>query len=119
MGAAIAILLIIKDKAYYSWLGNVRIYLKENADIKQLTIDHSINTENKNLFLTRCVNGKEFREELPCSTVNITTATHLLLCSDGFYQNLTTEDICLYGADAVRLITDSGDDFSVIEVSLE
>jgi serine/threonine protein phosphatase PrpC len=119
MGAAIAVLLIIEEKAYFSWLGNVRIYLIKNNDIKQLTTDHVINSENKNLFLTRCVNGKEFREEPPCGTVNLTPEAHLLLCSDGFYQNLTMEDICYYGADAVRLITDAVDDFSVIKVSLE
>jgi serine/threonine protein phosphatase PrpC len=85
MGAAIAILLVIGGKAYYSWLGNVRVYLMESHDIKQLTSDHVINDENKNLFLTRCVNGKEFREELPCGTVNINPESHLLLYSDGFY----------------------------------
>ena len=119
MGAAIAILLIIEEKAYFSWLGNVRIYLKENNDMRQLTIDHAINIENKNLYLTRCINGKEFREEPPCGAVSFTPATRLLLCTDGFYQNLTQTGIYCRGIDAMWLIMNATDDFSAIEVSFE
>ena len=119
MGAAIAVLLIMEEKAYFSWLGNVRIYLKENNNMKQLTIDHAINIENKNLYLTRCINGKEFREESPCGIVSFTPAKRLLLCTDGFYQNLTQTGIYRFGIDAMWFITDATDDFSAIEVSFE
>jgi serine/threonine protein phosphatase PrpC len=120
MGAAIALLLIMDEKAYFSWLGNVRIYLKESAGIKQLTTDHiypvDISSENKNIFLTQCISGKEFREEPPCDVINITPSSHVILCTDGFYQNLTQEKILDFGADAVQFISDNFDDFSVIEL---
>ena len=121
MGAAMAVLLVIDKKAYFSWLGNVRIYLKDKTDSKQLTTDHTytanVNNENKNIFLTRCIRGKEFREEPPCHAINITPTAHILLCTDGFYQNLTPQNLSDFGANAVQFISDAADDFSVIELS--
>lgn len=121
MGAAMAVLLVTSDKACFSWLGNVRIYLKNQAEVKQLTTDHTysveVNSENKNTFLTRCIRGKELREEPPCHTINITPAAHILLCTDGFYQNITPQNLSGFGANAVQFISDANDDFSVIELS--
>lgn len=120
MGAAIAVLLVIDQKAYFSWLGNVRIYLKEGNGLMRLTSDHTspeyTSTDSQNQFLTRCINGKGFREEPPFQTISLASASFILLCTDGFYQNLTLDDISKYGAEAVQFITGSTDDFSVIEL---
>jgi serine/threonine protein phosphatase PrpC len=121
MGAAVAVLLTIGDKAYFSWLGNVRIYLTNSHELRQLTSDHIYSTdttgEPDGMFLTRCINGREFRDASPFHFINLIPSTRIFLCTDGFYQNLTPENMLEFGADAARLITDAQDDFSVIEVN--
>lgn len=40
MGAAVTVLYIKDDTAYYAWQGNVRLYYKKEKGIHQLTEDH-------------------------------------------------------------------------------
>jgi serine/threonine protein phosphatase PrpC len=88
MGAAVAILLTIGNKAHFSWFGNVRIFLACDHKLRLLTSDHVSESDPTGQFLTKCINGKEFREPSPFSTIDITPSTRILLCTDGFYQNL-------------------------------
>lgn len=61
MGAAVTVLYIKDDTAYYAWQGNVRLYYKKGKGIHQLTEDHQKEGDNCT-FLTRCVNGRGFRQ---------------------------------------------------------
>jgi serine/threonine protein phosphatase PrpC len=117
MGAAVAILMAADDKTYFSWLGNVRIYLAHKSELRQLTSDHILPADTKKLFLTRCVNGKDFRNNPPIRSIELIPPARIILCTDGFYQNLTPENMIELGADAARLITHASDDFSVIEMN--
>ena len=61
MGAAVTVLYIKDDTAYYAWQGNVRLYYKKEKGIHLLTEDHLKQGDNCT-FLTSCVNGRGFRD---------------------------------------------------------
>lgn len=89
MGASIAVVYSNGPQAYYTWLGNVRIYLnKAYSEVKLLTQDHvySPQTDNKykDTYLTRCIKGKELREIPPVELINLTTNDILFLTSSLF-----------------------------------
>lgn len=75
MGAAVTAALVIEDSLYYAWQGNVRLYKVHGNEAMLLTTDHVV-VDAEGTFLTRCVNGKGFRENIPvmcrvntCSTL--------------------------------------------------
>ena len=60
MGASVALALFVGNACYYTWLGDVRIYLATEGKRELLTKDH-LAIEGNHSFLSRCINGKEFR----------------------------------------------------------
>lgn len=86
MGAAVTVLYIKDDTAYYAWQGNVRLYYKKEIGIHQLTEDHQKEGDNCT-FLTRCVNGRGFRNPISIQETKISDMDLLFLCTDGFYQS--------------------------------
>jgi serine/threonine protein phosphatase PrpC len=107
MGAAVCVAMIGKDSVHYAWQGNVRLYKKENDALVLLTTDHIVANENSTL-LTRCINGKGFREPIPIETISINDDDTIYLCTDGYYQNTCNLQN--------HLPTDSNDDASLIEI---
>ena len=85
MGAAVTVLYIKGDIAYYAWQGNVRLYGKNKKGIHQLTEDHQKEGDNCT-FLTRCVNGRGFRYPISIQKTKVSEMDSLFLCTDGFYQ---------------------------------
>lgn len=121
MGAAIAVVLIEKEIAYYTWLGNVRIYLnREYEELIQLTVDHVYipdpEDENSDTYLTRCIKGKNLREDPPTGKITLKPCYHIILCTDGLYQYSSQEDILFNGVDWVEYMDELPDDFSAIEL---
>lgn len=86
MGAAVTVLYIKDYTAYYAWQGNVRLYYKKEKGIHQLTEDHQKEGDNCT-FLTRCVNGRGFRNPISIQETKISDMDLLFLCTDGFYQS--------------------------------
>ena len=86
MGAAVTVLYIKDDTAYYAWQGNVRLYGKQNDCLLQLTEDH-VKNGTDNTLLTRCVNGKGFRYPISVQEAKVSEYSLLFLCTDGFYQS--------------------------------
>ena len=86
IGAAVTVLVLKGDTAYYAWQGNVRLYGKQNDCLLQLTEDHVKNGTDKTL-LTRCVNGKGFRYPISVQEAKVSEYSLLFLCTDGFYQS--------------------------------
>lgn len=64
MGAAVTVTLLQNNSLYYAWQGNVRLYKVSTGEVPLLTTDHVIN-DTEGLLLTRCINGKGFREDIP------------------------------------------------------
>lgn len=88
MGAAVTVVLVIDDFLYYAWQGNVRLYkVVDNTDLLLLTEDHTV-SEGECTFLTRCVNGKGFRDDVPIGREKLEHSERIYLCSDGCYRNV-------------------------------
>jgi hypothetical protein len=62
-------------------------------------------------LLTRCVNGKGFREQIPVECVSTNDGNTIFLCSDGYYLNI--------GNMQNQLPVDLDDDASMIEIVFE
>ncbi len=116
MGAAVTAVLIKDDSLYYAWQGNVRLYKVADGNLSLLTTDHIVN-EAEGIFLTRCVNGKGYREYVPVKQEKLEQIDRIYICSDGCYQHLDLNTIV---TQKVEFIPDGilEDDASFIEVKV-
>lgn len=116
MGAAVTVLVIKGDTAYYAWQGNVRLYVKQEEQLILLTEDHVKKGTDKTL-LTRCVNGKGFRYPISIKEIQTTEVSLFFLCSDGLYQSKD----CIAKIEDGMLPTDAertDDDASYIQIRI-
>jgi len=115
MGAATTVVLLKGNKIYYCWQGNVRLYKNEKGKLIQLTKDHITNLyEHK--FLTRCINGKGFRDNLPLNSFNLQNEETLILATDGYYLSIKNGNLKSNANNKdFELCTD--DDCSFIEIN--
>ena len=86
MGASIALALLVGKSCFYTWLGDVRIYLTHAGTTDLLTTDH-LAIEGNHSFLSRCINGREFRFSPEIQELSITSEDEILIATDGFYLN--------------------------------
>ena len=120
MGAAVTALIIADNTAYYTWFGNVRLYLSSESKFETLTKDHVFSSGKCNdTFLTRCINGKGFRELPPIGITALNQPVTLYLCTDGFYQSVAESDIKGFDLDTLHNPLNTEDDSSVIEIKLQ
>ena len=84
MGASVALTLFVGNACYYTWLGDVRIYLANGDKTELLTKDH-LAIEDNHSFLSRCINGKEFRHIPQVRKLAINTAVEIFIATDGYY----------------------------------
>ena len=110
MGAAVCVALIGKDSIHYAWQGNVRLYKNDNGNLQLLTTDH-IAVGGSTTLLTRCINGKGFREPTPVESAPTNEGNTFYLCSDGYYQSTNNMQS--------QLSADLSDDASMIEILFE
>lgn len=113
MGAAVTAALVIDDSLYYAWQGNVRLYKVRENEAMLLTTDHIV-ADTEGTFLTRCVNGKGFRENVPVKYEKLINTDKIFICSDGYYRhvNLTNPSRKVI----VNYDEDNSDDYSLIEL---
>ena len=110
IGAAVCVALIGKDTVHYAWQGNVRLHKIDNGNYQLLTTDHIVNCGCTTL-LTRCINGKGFREPIPVESVSTDRGNIIYLCSDGYYQSTNNMQS--------QLPANLSDDASMIEIIFE
>lgn len=110
MGAAVCVALIGIDSVHFAWQGNVRLYVKDNEKLQILTTDHIIDG-GSSILLTRCINGKGFREPIPVKSVSVNVVNTIFMCSDGYYQGTNNMQS--------RLPANLSDDASIIEIIFE
>lgn len=84
MGASVALTLFVGNACYYTWLGDVRIYLAKGDKTELLTKDH-LAIEGNHSFLSRCVNGKEFRNSPEIGELAISAGDEIFIATDGYY----------------------------------
>lgn len=80
-----------------------------NESILQKEYDHVIEFDEISL-LTRCINGKGYKEPIPIKVELLKKGDTIYLCSDGYYKNTTT-----IGSHYLEII---GDDASMIEIKI-
>lgn len=85
MGAAV-IVLYIKMILPITHGKEMSVYITKRKGIHQLTEDHQKEGDNCT-FLTRCVNGRGFRNPISIQETKISDMDLLFLCTDGFYQS--------------------------------
>ena len=84
MGASVALALFVGNACYYTWLGDVRIYLATEGKRELLTKDH-LAIEGNHSFLSRCINGKEFRHSPEVGELAISSGDEVYIATDGYY----------------------------------
>lgn len=84
MGASVGLTLLVGNRCYYSWLGDVRVYLKQGEQTELLTKDH-LAIEGNHSFLTRCINGREFQYSLVVSDIILHSGDEVFIATDGYY----------------------------------
>ena len=84
MGASVALTLFWGNACYYTWIGDVRIYLATEGKRELLTKDH-LAIEGNHSFLSRCINGKEFRHSPEVGELAISCGDEVYIATDGYY----------------------------------
>ena len=106
--ATCALCLVQDDAAYFAHVGDSRIYLLRDGQVRQLTEDHSLVNEMVRAgsispeeaqrsryrnVITRAVGGLD-ELALDSVRVEIVGGDRMLLCSDGLYKELNEAEIC-------------------------
>ena len=86
MGTTIAAAIIADYKIYYTWQGNVRIYLKQDGTLRRLTTDHVLDIGYGQQGITRCLKGAGLRDDIPFLSERLSKGDILYFCTDGFYK---------------------------------
>jgi len=115
MGAALTVALIINNSLYYAWQGNVRLYKVANGELLLLTTDH-IAPGMESTFLTRCINGKGYRESIPIIYEELDWSDRILICSDGCYQYMDLTELAKH--EIILPAEKMSDDCSLIEINV-
>lgn len=119
MGTTIAAAIVTDYKTFYTWQGNVRIYLRQNGILKPLTIDHTLDIGYGQQRITRCLKGVGLRDDVPFSSVGLSRGDSLYFCTDGFYKE--KEDLLKMEIDFNTIknnISTPKDDSSLIEIGI-
>ena len=108
MGTTVTLAKMISERLYYAHVGDSRIYLFRNKELKQITTDHSLVAEllisgqitpeqalvypNKNV-ITKAVGTAE-NVEADTGYFDLVEDDIIILCSDGVTNMLNDETIC-------------------------
>lgn len=84
MGTSVGLTLFAYNRCYYTWLGDVRIYYARGENVELLTRDH-LAIEGNHSFLSRCINGKEFRTSPEAAELNTSFGDIIYIATDGYY----------------------------------
>lgn len=109
MGTVVAVLYLIGDSSYITWLGDSRIYLfRDNQEVYR-TEDHSLVNEllKKNTvrasdieryrsIVTKSIMGEEVEHEAPIRKIKVEKGDVFVLCTDGFYKGIDVEKALSY-----------------------
>lgn len=116
MGAAVAVALIYQSTLFYTWQGNVRLYMYSNGKLSCLSKDHVLNIGYGKTALSRCLKGAGLRDDVPCLTHTVDKGDKIYLCTDGFYYAYQSI-LSLYSFDDIKSrIVNPEDDASLIGI---
>lgn len=84
MGTSVGLTLFMDNLCYYTWVGDVRIYHTQSGNTELLTTDH-LAIEGNHSFLSRCINGKEFRFNPNVAKLTMCPGDEIFIATDGYY----------------------------------
>lgn len=109
IGAVVSVLLTIENEAYFTWLGDSRLYLYRDGIEVYRTQDHSVINELskiKNLnssdidryssVVTRSIMGDDRLGKVEVSHVSAQQRDIFVLCTDGFHKELAMSNATEY-----------------------
>lgn len=101
MGCVIAVLLLTGGYAYFTWLGDSRIYMYRNGYEVYRTEDHSMvnelakiktlsadSYEKYSSIVTKSIMGESSVDDSPVRKVTIESGDIFVLCTDGFHKEV-------------------------------
>lgn len=116
MGAAVAVALVCQSTLFYTWQGNVRLYMYSNGKLNCLSKDHILNIGYGKTALSRCLKGAGLRDDVPCLTDSVNKGDRIFLCSDGFYNSYQSV-LSLHSFDDIKSrVVNPEDDASLIGI---
>jgi len=106
------IALIIGGKAYWGHVGDSRLYLLRNGQVQSVTEDHAQDSADGSIRggLTRCIGGPSVSPQISWGRPDwLQPGDTLLLCSDGFWNQLDTRHVAPILCNSDELNADLGD----------
>lgn len=96
-GTTLTVVVCDGKRALIKNIGDTRCYLVHDQKITQCSEDHAIFNENneKTSVLTRCLGMGKFDKPFT-KMVSVQKNDRLIICSDGFYNRLSSEEIEKY-----------------------
>jgi PPM family protein phosphatase len=101
MGCVITVLLLNRGYAYFTWLGDSRIYMYRNGQEVYRTEDHSVinelakiktlsadSYEKYSSIVTKSIMGESPVDEAPVRKVAVEEGDIFILCTDGFHKEI-------------------------------
>ncbi len=110
MGASVALTLFVGKACHYTWLGDVRIYHANGGKTELLTKDH-LAIEDNHSFLSRCINGKEFRHSPEVGELAISSGDKVYIATDGYYLHNEMEAM-------IESVITADDDATIVCIEL-
>lgn len=94
-GSTMSLLMIFGDRYYFIQVGDSRIYIFKNNELRQITVDACTSRIKNGKMKTYLNNYMGMREELwfTSGTGQIENNDMFVVCTDGFYHNLLLQDI--------------------------
>jgi len=112
-GTTVVALLVRGTRGVCLWAGDSRLYRLRDDVLKQISVDHSEDVEGpavpgmsaRSNVITRAIGGRD-ELEVEHLAFDVRLGDRLLLCSDGLYRELSTEQITelLRSGDAVSAV---------------
>jgi len=101
LASTLAVLILKSTTAHIFHVGDSRVYLIRNDEIKQMTKDHRLVVDRNKTYLARAMGG-EYEVNLDYSSINIQAGDVFVLNSDGIHefiddttiQSLAMQDNC-------------------------
>lgn len=109
IGAVVSVLLTIENEAYFTWLGDSRLYLYRDGIEVYRTQDHSVINELSKIktikssdidryssVVTRSIMGDNRLGKTEVSHVSVQQGDIFVLCTDGFHKELAMSNATEY-----------------------
>ncbi len=118
MGTTIAIAIVSDYQIFYTWQGNVRIYLKKHNTLSVLTVDHILNINYDQKRVTRSIKGTGLREDIPVKKESLSRNDTIFFCTDGLY-NIAASMLSDNNISEIKdIIINPEDDASLIQIDI-